>query len=341
MPETVLVTGASGFIAKHIVLQLLNAGHSVLGTLRSPGRADEVRAAVAPHLADGAALDRLSFVTLDLEQDAGWADAALGCTAVMHTASPFPIAQPKDPQVLIRPAVEGTLRALKAAQVAQIGRVILTSSSVAVLNATLPAGRTRYDERDWSDLTSARATPYVRSKTLAERAAWDFVTGEGHGVALTVINPCFVLGPPLDDQFGSSVGLVRRMLKGRDPMVPKLGFACVDVRDVAALHLAALQQPGTAGQRIIGAGGEMWFDEMARALKAAYPARRIATMVAPKIALRILALFDGEIRSILPAVGQMERVDNARAVSVLGRPLRTPEEALLASAEYLVSRGLV
>lgn len=189
-------------------------------------------------------------------------------------------------------------------------------------------------------MTRATATPYVQSKTLAERATWDFVADEGDGIALTVINPCFVLGPPLDGSFGSSVSVVRRMLKGRDPMVPKLGFACVDVRDVAALHLAALEQPATAGQRIIGAGGEMWFDEMARALKAAYPARRIATMVAPKIALRVLALCDGEIRSILPAVGQMERVDNARAVLVLGCPLRTPEEAPLASAEYLVSHGL-
>ncbi len=341
MPETVLVTGASGFIAKHIVLQLLNAGHSVRGTLRSPGRAEEVRAAVGPHLEDKAAVDRLSFVTLDLEQDAGWAEAVRGCTVIMHTASPFPIAQPKDPDVLIRPAVEGTLRALRAAKAAGIGRVILTSSSVAVLNTPLPAGRERYDERDWSDVADPKSTPYVKSKTLAERAAWDFVAGEGKGIALTVINPCFVLGPPLDEHFGSSVSVVRRMLKGRDPMVPKLGFACVDVRDIAALHLAAMDQPATTGQRIIGSGGEMWFDEMARALKAAYPARRIATMVAPKALLRVLALFDAEIRSILPAVGNMERVDNARAVTVLGRALRPPEEALVASAEYLVSRGLV
>ena len=341
MPETVLLTGASGFIAKHIVLQLLNSGHAVRGTVRSMERAEEVRAAVSTHIVDKAALERLSFVALDLETDAGWNEAAQGCTVMMHTASPFPITQPKDPQVVIRPAVEGTQRALKAAKAAGIGRVILTSSSVAALNTPLPAGRELYNESDWSDVTSAKATPYVRSKTLAERAAWDFVAGEGKGIALTVINPCFVLGPPLDDHFGSSVSVVRRMLKGRDPMVPKLGFACVDVRDVAALHLAALEQLGTAGQRIIGSGGEMWFDEMARALKAAYPARRIATMVAPKLALQVLALFDGEIRSILPAVGQMEKVDNARAVSVLGRPLRTPKEALLASAEYLVSRGLV
>lgn len=341
MPETVLVTGATGFIAKHIVLQLLNSGHSVRGTLRSPARADEVRAAVSPHLTGKAALERLSFVTLDLEQGAGWAEAARGCTAMMHTASPFPIAQPKDPQVLIRPAVEGTLRALRAAKAAGVGRAILTSSTVAVLNTPLPGGRETYDERDWSDVNAPTATPYVRSKTLAERAAWDFVAGEGEGIALTVINPAFVLGPPLDDNFGSSVSVVRRMLRGKDPMVPKLGFSCIDVRDIAALHLAAMDQPATAGQRIIGSGGGMWFDEMARALKTAYPKRRIATMVAPKIALRLLALFDGEIRSILPAVGKMERVDNARAVAVLGRPLRRPEEALLASAEYLVSRGLV
>jgi dihydroflavonol-4-reductase len=340
MPEIVFLTGASGFIAKHIVLQLLNAGHSVRGTMRSPGRAEEVRAAVAPRLTDKTALERLSFVTLDLEQDAGWAEAAQGCTVMMHTASPFPIAQPKDPQVLVRPAVEGTLRALRAAKAAGIARVILTSSSVAVLSTPLPAGRRRYDERDWSDVSAPTSTPYVQSKTLAERAAWDFAAGEGKGIALTVINPCFVMGPPLDQHFGSSVSVVRRILRGRDPMVPRLGFACVDVRDVAALHLAALEQPATAGQRIIGSGGEMWFDEMARAVKAAYPARRIATMVAPKILLRLLALFDGEIRSILPTVGHMETVDNARAVKVLGRALTSPKEALLATADFLVSRRL-
>jgi dihydroflavonol-4-reductase len=341
MPERVLVTGASGFIAKHIVLALLNAGHTVRGTLRTPAREAEVRAAVAPHLTDPAALDRLTFVALDLEQDGGWDTAMAGMSVLMHTASPFPIEQPKDPAVLIRPAVEGTLRALRAAKAAGIGRVILTSSTVAVLNTELPAGRTHHNEGDWSDLDSPTATPYVRSKTLAERAAWDFVAGEGAGMALTVINPSFVMGPPLDQHFGSSVGVIRRILRGRDPMMPKLGLTCVDVRDIAALHLAALEQPGTAGQRIIGAAGEMWMDEMAKAIKAAYPARRIPTGIAPKPLLRLLGIFDGQIRAILPAIGKMERIDNTRARAVLGRDLIPPREALLASADFIVSNRLV
>lgn len=334
MAETVLLTGVSGFIGKHIALKLLNAGYDVRGTLRRPDRSDEVRAALAPYLTEHAG--ELTFAQTDLESDAGWAEAMAGVSALVHTASPFPIAQPKDPAVLIRPAVEGTERVLKAAA-AGVTRVVLTSSTVAVLNESKPD--TLQDEADWCDTHLPTTTPYAKSKTLAERAAWEIA--KARGLRLTTINPGLVLGPPLDEHYGSSLGLVERFLRGKDPMLPALGFPVVDVRDVAEMHLRALQRPETEGRRYIAAAGSMAFVDMARTLKAAYPTRRIPTREAPQFIVRALALFDPSIKSILPKLGHLERVSNARAVSEMGMEFIAPKAALLASADWLVRHGKV
>ncbi len=227
MAETVLLTGVSGFIAKHVALKLLNAGYDVRGTLRRLDRANEVHAALAPHLLEQAG--QLSLVQADLEADAGWAEAMAGVSAVVHTASPFPITQPKNPQDLIRPAVEGSRRVLAAAAAAGVTRIVLTSSVAAVVD--LSKGEHLQDEADWCDPSKDTVTAYEKSKTLAERAAWELA--KARGLALTTINPAFVLGPPLDEHYGSSLGLVERFLKGKDPMVPPMGLAIVDVRDVA------------------------------------------------------------------------------------------------------------
>jgi dihydroflavonol-4-reductase len=333
--ETVVLTGISGFIAKHVALQLLAAGYHVRGSLRNLDRAGEVRAALAPHL-DAAALARLDFVALDLTQDAGWPQAMAGASALIHTASPFPIVQPKDPQELIRPAVDGTLRALSAAKSAGVARVILTSSSVAIVDV-MKGGM--QDETDWCQTDAPGTTAYSQSKTLAERAAWDYA--RTHGLALTTVNPGFVLGPPLDGQFGSSISVVARMLRGRDPMVPDISFLCVDVRDVAAAHLRALQRPATAGLRIACVSGTLSMAEMGRVLKAAYPQRRIPTRIAPKALLRALALFDPAIRTILPSLGQVHHISNARARQVLDLRFISPEGALRASADYLIKARAV
>jgi dihydroflavonol-4-reductase len=336
MTETILLTGASGFIAKHVALALLNAGHRVRGTLRRPDRAGEVRDAVAPHLTDPAALGRLEFATADLESDAGWPAAMQGVGAVLHTASPFPIVQPKDPEVLIRPAVQGTRRVLEAAAAAGVGRVVLTSSTVAVLSRHRDRVQT---EDDWSPDTGPEATPYARSKTLAERTAWDIAGARG--LALTTINPGFVLGPPLDRHFGSSVGLVRRLLAGRDPMMPALGFACVDVRDVAAMHLRALERPATAGRRYLAVAGSMWLTDMGRVLKAAYPGRRIPTRTAPGFVVRLLALGDAELRAALPSMGFLPAVSNARAVAEMAMRFTPLDRALRDTADWLLRNGAV
>ncbi|WP_103259092.1 SDR family oxidoreductase [Tabrizicola aquatica] len=333
--QRVLLTGCSGFIAKHVAVKLLNAGYDVRGTLRRLDRADEVRAAVTPHLTEAAG--SLSFVQADLEADAGWAEAMAGMDAVVHTASPFPIAQPKDPQVLIRPAVQGTQRVLAAAAAAGIRRVVLTSSIVAVVNDGKHGAL--QDENDWCDLTLPSTTPYARSKTLAERTAWDLARAQG--LELTTINPGFVLGPPLDEHYGSSLGIVERLLRGRDPMVPDLGFPTVDVRDVAEMHLRALQRPETAGKRYIAAAGSLAMVDMGRTLKATYPTRRIPTREAPGLVVRFLALFDPQIRSILPKLGRLEHLSNTRAVQDMGMEFTTPKTALLASADWLMRHGQI
>jgi dihydroflavonol-4-reductase len=333
MSETVVLTGISGFVAKHIALKVLAAGHNVRGSLRDLSRAGEVRSALAPHIA-GSALDRLSFVQLDLTRDDNWDAAMQGATALIHSASPFPIANPKDENDLIRPAVDGTLRAMTAAHRAGVSRVILTSSVVAIIDTYK---RGLQDETDWCNLEAPGTTAYAKSKTLAERAAWDFSTQ--HGMALTTINPGFVVGPPLDGHYGSSISVVARLLRGRDPMLPMISFTCVDVRDVAEAHLRALERPETAGRRIPCTAGMMSMPDMARVLKAAYPARRITRRVAPKFVLRLMAVFDPDIRAIIPSLGQAHHVSNARARKDLEMRFVSAEGALRASAEWLVANG--
>ncbi len=338
MVDTVLLTGISGFIAKHCAVKLLNAGFTVKGSLRTPAREKEVRDAVRPHLTYPALEKNLSFVTLDLTRDDGWAEAANGCAAIVHTASPFPISQPKDESDLIRPAVDGTLRVLGAAKAAGVGRVVLTSSIVSVMQGI--HGKT-YDEGDWLDPSTPGTTAYAKSKVLAERAAWDFVRDQAPELSLTTINPGFVLGAPLDAEYGSSVGVIKRFLTGKDPMMPAIGFPVVDVTDVAEMHVRALLRPETGAKRYLAASDTMWFSDIGRVLKEAYPKRRIATATAPNFVLRILALFDAELRSILPQLGKVEHINNSRAVSEMGMSFVAPEQAVLASARFLVGHKLV
>jgi dihydroflavonol-4-reductase len=342
MPKTVLLTGATGFIAKHIAVRLLNAGYQVRGTLRSPARADEVRDAVRPHLKDAKGLDTcLTFTALDLTRDAGWDAAMAGVDAVIHTASPFPLGQPKNEDDLIRPTMDGALRALRAAHAAGVARVVMTSSSVAVLGTDLPPGHEAYDEASWTDPYRAGTIAYARSKTLAERAAWDFVETEAPEMRLTTINPVFVLGAPLDAQYGTSLKVIERVLRGKDPMLPRIAFPIVDVRDVAEAHVRALDRPETEGKRVLAADSTLWFSELAGVLKAAYPDRRMPTRTAPDMLIRFLALFDPAIRSIVPTLGHFEKVSNARARDLLEMEFIPAREAVRAAGAWLIENGRV
>lgn len=342
MPQTILLTGVTGYIAKHIALQLLAAGYHVRGTLRDLSRGAEVTAAVRPHLSNADDLDaRLTYVALDLGKDEGWQDAMTGIDVLMHTASPFPQTQPKNEDDLIRPAVDGTLRAMRAAHAAGITRVVLTSSVVAINGSALPAGDTSFDETNWTDPTDPDTIAYGRSKTLAEKAAWDYVRTDAPGLQLTTINPGFVLGAPLDAHFGTSISVIERMLRGKDPMVPDIGFATVDVLDVAELHVGAIDNPATFGQRIMAVDRFMKFAEMAQAIKEAYPDRKIATRVAPDFMIRLLGYFDPQIKSILPLLGRTEKFDNSRTRTTLGRGMRQAHKAAVSSATFLIDNKLV
>jgi dihydroflavonol-4-reductase len=340
--QTILLTGASGYIAKHIVLQLLQAGYDVRGTVRNLSRGAEVMAAVRPHLEDSAGLDaRLTFVAVDLNNDDGWSEAMTGIDAVLHTASPFPLAQPKNEDDLIKPAVEGTLRVLRAAHAAGVTRVVLTSSTAAILGSELPAGDTSFDETNWTDPTSADVPAYARSKTLAEKAAWDYVRDHAPQMQLTTINPGFVLGAPLDNNFGTSISVIERLLRGKDPMLPDLGFATVDVLDVAELHVHVIDKPDTFGQRIMAVDRFLKFQQIAQAIKTAYPDRKIATRVAPNVLMRLLGYFDPTIKSILPGLGRVDKTNNARAIATFGRGMRQAHKAAVSSATYLIDNKLV
>ncbi|MEL6684203.1 MAG: aldehyde reductase [Pseudomonadota bacterium] len=342
MPKTVLLTGASGYIAKHIALQLLEAGYHVRGTVRSIERGQEVTAAVRPHLTDSSDLDsRLTFAALDLSHDTGWDDAMNGVDVLMHTASPFPLTQPKDEDDLIRPAVDGALRAVRAAHQAGITRVIFTSSTVAISGSALPPGDTAFDETNWTDPADPDVSAYGRSKTLAERAAWNFIRDEAPQMQLTVINPGFVLGAPLDQNFGTSIQVIERLLRGKDPMVPNIGFGTVDVQDVAEMHVRVIDKPETYGQRIMTVDSFISFQELATAIKSAYPDRKIATRIAPDFLIRLLGWFDPAIKSIIPSLGRVDKMDNARAIATLGRGMRQARKAAVSSAAYLIENKLV
>lgn len=324
MPNHVFLTGVTGFIAKRIALDLLNAGHSVKGSLRNAARADEVRNAIRPHLTDVSALDRLSFTALDLTNDNGWAEAMVGCDTLMHTASPFPMSSPKNEDDVIRPAVDGTRRALKAAKDAEIMRVILTSSVVAIEANDLPNPQT---PANWTDLDHLRATPYFKSKTMAEHAAWGFVE-KNPQMQLTTINPSLVLGTPLDAHYGTSLSLIERIMAGKDPMMPPMGFGIVDVEDVSALHIAAMDRPESAGNRYIASGGSMMMLAISTHLKSLYPDRKIATRQAPAWLMKTLALFDPAVRSIVPQLGQMPQFDTSASTRDLGVTFIPVETAL-------------
>jgi dihydroflavonol-4-reductase len=339
--KKILVTGGSGFIAKHIILQLLNEGYDVRASVRTPNRRAEVTAAMVIHAKDASDLDtRLTFCTLDLESDDGWNEALKNCQALIHTASPFPMTQPASEDALIKPAVEGTLRALRAAQAAGVERVILTSSVVAICNRRLAAGRSRYDETDWSEAHFATSNAYSKSKTLAEKAAWNFVR-EFPEMKLTTINPSLVLGPPLDRAIGTSLKLIVRLLSAKDPMVPRLGMAIVDVRDIAQMHVRALQRPASIGSRFIGSERFMWMRDIALVLKAEYPERKIATREAPDWLIRLFALFDKALAGIVPSLGHEVPLDNSSAAEVLGMEFIEARQAIRTSASSLFRENLV
>ncbi|HEY8966736.1 MAG TPA: aldehyde reductase [Candidatus Methylacidiphilales bacterium] len=341
---TILVTGGSGFIAAHVIVQLLQAGHRVRTTIRNSARAEAVRAMVREGGADPSGLD---FAAADLLADAGWAEAVAGCGFVHHVASPFPPGVPKDEDELILPAREGTLRVLRAARDAGVRRVVVTSSFAAV-GYGHPPSKTRFDETDWTDPTGSDALPYIRSKTLAERAAWDFLEREGGGMELAVVNPVGVFGPVLGPDYSTSIALVERMLAGKIPASPHIFFGVVDVRDVADLHLRAMTAPEAKGERFLAVAGEpVAMADVGRLLRSRLGAagRKAPRWQLPDWFVRLGAKGSSPLAAALkqasPQLGKRRAPSNEKAKRVLGWQPRSNEEAILATAESLLRLDLV
>jgi nucleoside-diphosphate-sugar epimerase len=338
---TILVTGGSGFIGSHCIVQLLAAGHRVRTTVRNLKREPEVRAMLAEGGADAG--ERLSFVAADLESDAGWAEAVAGCEYVLHVASPFPPHVPKNEDELIVPAREGALRVLRAARAAGVKRVVLTSSFAAIGYGHQPQ-TAPFDETSWTNPDGADVRPYIKSKALAERAAWDFIAREGAGLELSVVNPVGVLGPVLGPDYSTSILLVQRLLDGAMPGCPRLYFGVVDVRDVADLHLAAMTHPAAKGERFLAVAGDfLSMLDIAKVLKARLgpAAARVPTRQLPNWLVRIASLRDPAVKQILPELGKLKNATSAKAQRLLGWSPRSREDAILATAESLVRLKLL
>jgi len=339
--SVVLVTGGSGFIGSHCLLQLLAAGHQVRTTVRSLKREDDVRALLKQGGAEPG--DRLSFFVADLESDAGWPEAVTGCDYVLHVASPFPPNIPKHEDELIVPAREGALRVLRAARDAGVKRVVLTSSFAAI-GYGHPPQTVPFDETSWTNPDGNDVTAYVKSKTLAERAAWDFIAKEGGALELSVVNPVGVFGPVLGPDYSTSILLVQRMMDGAMPGCPQLYFGAVDVRDVADLHLRAMTDPAAKGERFLAVAGDfLSVLGIAKVLKARLgeSARKVPTRQLPNWLVRIAALRDPAVKQILPELGTFKNGSNAKARRVLGWMPRSNEEALVATAESLLRLRLL
>ncbi|MFL5349608.1 MAG: SDR family oxidoreductase [Hyalangium sp.] len=337
--STILVTGGSGFIGSHCILQLLAAGHQVRTTVRSLKREGDVRSMLKQGGTEPG--DRLSFVAADLTSDAGWPEAVAGCEYVLHVASPFPPAVPKHEDELIVPAREGALRVLRASRAAGVKRVVLTSSFAAIGYGEQPHDKP-FTETNWTAIDD-HVSAYVKSKTLAERAAWDFIAKEG-GLELSVVNPVGVLGPILGPDYSTSIHLVKRMLDGALPGCPKLYFGVVDVRDVADLHIRAMTHPAAKGERFISVAGDfMSMLDIAKVLKARMGAvaRKVPSFQLPNWLVRIAAMRDPAIRQFVPQLGKKKNATNEKARRMLGWAPRSNEESIVATAESLVQLGLL
>jgi dihydroflavonol-4-reductase len=336
----VLVTGATGYIAGHCIRELLENGYRVRGTVRSLGDGKKTEHLRKMAAGLGASLE---LCEADLTSDRGWAEAVAGCDFVQHVASPLPASVPKDENEIIRPAVDGALRVLKAsAESGSVKRVVMTSSVAAVAFGHGDDDGTVFTEADWSN--PERCDPYPKSKTLAERAAWDFVKAlPGKRLELVTINPGFVLGPLLNKDVNTSGELIRKLMTREMPACPELGFAPVDVRDVALAHRLAMERPQAAGNRYICAGDHVWVQEMAKILAAEFNPKgyRVPTGRLPYWLMWVIARFDASVHLALQFVGRKELVSAAKAKRELGWTMRPVPESVLDTARTMIELGIV
>ena len=334
----VLLTGVTGFLGAHTTIQLLNKGYKVIGTMRNLKRAAEIKSVIAKHTSN---IHYLQFAEANLTDEKVWETLTKGMDYVQHIASPFPRELPKHEDDLIIPAKNGTLYVLKAAAKNGVKRVVLTSSSGAIAYGK-PKGKQSgtYNESDWTDVTNKKdSTPYFRSKTIAEKAAWDFVKDKK--LELSTICPGAILGPVLEKDFGTSANIVLKAMDGSTPAIPKIGFDMVDVRSVAELQVLAMESPQAANERFVGSTGFMKFKEVADILRANYPNRRIPSMSLPNFAVRLFANFEPSLKPVLVDLGVERKVDNSKARRLLNWQPIDNKEAILSCANSLIEQGVL
>ena len=340
--ETVLVTGGSGFIATHCIMQLVIAGYNIKATVRDLSRTIMLNDIIANGLKKQniSAELAIDWQEASLTEDAGWDAAVAGCDYVLHVASPVAMEMPKDENEMITPAVEGTKRVLQAASKAGVKRVVVTSSVAAILYGT--EKKEPFTEDDWTDVNSKSANAYARSKTFAEKAAWEFIDNDDSGMELACVNPSLVLGPILEKDFGTSVGVVVEFLSGKYPFVPNMHFGVVDVRDVAALEILAMTRPEAAGKRFICSESTMKLKDQSDLLIELLPEfkKKLPKGIAPNWLIKIMALFMPALKAVTSEIGKNRELDSSRARNLLGWQPRPAAEALKAAAESVVEFGV-
>ncbi len=339
--KLVLVTGGSGFIATHCIIKLLQQGYSVRTTLRSLSREEEV----CNMLKNGGitSCDNITFVEADLSKDNHWAEAVGGCEYVLHIASPTPIVRFAHEDEMINPAKDGVLRILKAARDAKVKRVVLTSAYGAVAMGHKNRN-TPYTEKDWSDLTASNIHPYQKSKTIAERAAWNFIETEGGDLELSTVNPVAVMGPILGADYSHSNQILKQMLEGAIKACPKISSCYVDVRDVADLHLLAMTNPKAKGERFLATtGNALSMLDVAKILRRNLgdAAKKVPTGEIENWKLRLASFMNPSLRMLTTLLGKYAEVSGEKAEKVLNWHPRSSEEAILATAESLLRLGLI